>query len=175
MDKYALEVKLAAVEDYLSGVSGYKIVAARHHVEVSSLRVWIRSYRAHGIDGLKKKRRSVYSVEFKLTVLQRIQADELSYRQAAALFDIRRFDMIGHWKRQYDEGGVEALSQGMEREKKTMTKQSDPESEAESYDDEHRTRQQLLDELNLLRMENAYLKKLEALAQEKKQATRRKK
>ncbi len=31
--------------------------------------------------------------------------DELSYRQVAALFDIRNFNIIGNWEHAYDEGG----------------------------------------------------------------------
>lgn len=44
-----------------------------------------------------------------------------------------------------------------------------------SPDGDTRTRQALLEELNYLRMENAYLKKLEALAQAQQQAAQRKK
>ncbi|WP_338861713.1 hypothetical protein [Mycetohabitans rhizoxinica] len=51
-----------------------------------------------------------------------------------------------------------------------MTKQLINEPEANLRDDEVRTRQDLLDEWNHLRMENAYLKKLDALVQAKKQA-----
>jgi transposase len=40
-----------------------------------------------------------------------------------------------------------------------------------SPDDEKRTREELLAELNQLRMENAYLKKLRALVQAKQKAT----
>jgi transposase len=107
-------------------------------------------------------------------VLQRLQDDNLSYRQAAALFDIRRFDIIGHWKRRYGEDGVKALALGAAGENRIMKKQPDQKSEPQLSDDQ-RSREQLLDELNYLRMENAYLKKLEALAQAKKQAIQRKK
>ena len=55
-----------------------------------------------------------------------------------------------------------------------MTKQSNQKTKPVSDGDDERSRQELLDELNVLRMENAYLKKLEALAQEM-QATSRKK
>ncbi|MEX3935789.1 IS3 family transposase [Paraburkholderia phymatum] len=139
MAKYTLQTKLSAVEDYCSGQSGLKVVANRHGVDVSSLRQWVASYRARGADGLHEKARSSYSVEFKLAVLQRMQDDELSYRQVAAVFDIRRFDIVGHWKRQYDNGGVEALSWGAAGRKRTMTKQLNQESKAHPRDDEKRS------------------------------------
>lgn len=175
MLKYTLQMKVAAVEDYGTGESGLRAVAQRHKVDVSSLRQWIAGYRTHGIDGLKEKSREFYSAQFKIQVLQRVQREQLSYRQAAALFNIRKFDIIGHWQSQYEEGGIEALSRGPGRRRETMTKQPIGQAEPQSSGDDKSTREQLLDELNHLRMENAYLKKLEALAQEKKQATQRKK
>jgi transposase len=173
MGKYSLQTKLLAVEDYCSGQSGLKAVAHRHNVDVSSLRQWIASYREHGADGLRKKSRNFYSVEFKLAVLKRMQDDDLSCRQAAALFDIRRFDIIGHWKRQYDEGGVQALSWGSSGKHKTMNKQHGQDDEPPARNDDTLTRQQLVNELKRLRMENAYLKKLKALTQASKPTTPR--
>lgn len=174
MAKYTLQAKRLAVEDYCSGQSGLKVVGRRHGVDVSSLRQWVALYRAQGADGLREKNREFYSVEFKLAVLQRIEDDDLSYRQAGALFDIRRHGIIGHWKRRYEEGGLKALSWGA-GQTRPMTEQPSRESEPRSSDDDNRTRQQLLDELNHLRMENAYLKKLDALAQANKQSTLQKK
>jgi hypothetical protein len=40
--------------------------------------------------------RVTYSVKFKLTVLRRMRDERLSYRQAAALFDIRNFILSLH-------------------------------------------------------------------------------
>lgn len=173
MGKYSEQVKLAVVEDYCSDKSGLKDTAQRHGVDVSSLRKWVAAYRVYGAAGIKEKKRAFHSVEFKMTVLQRVREDALSYRQAAALFDIRRFDIIGHWERQYNEGGIDALSCGPTNHRKKMTKPSLPQSAPPSPDDETRTRQELLDTLNYLRMENAYLKKLNALVQAKQAAQKK--
>ena len=175
MGKYTLEKKLVAVRSYCSGELGQKAVAKQYKVDVSSLRQWIAAYRAHGIDGLKAKKRELYSADFKLRVLKRVEEEHLSYRQAAALFDIRKFDIIGHWKRQYEEGGIELLSRGPGRKNRSMTTQPNCKPKLQADNDEKRTREELLEEVNQLRMENAYLKKLEALAQENKQTTLREK
>jgi transposase len=175
MRKYTEQTKLSAVEDYCSGSAGYREVAHRHEVDVSSLRKWIVAYQALGAAGLKPKRKKHYSPEFKLSVLQRMREEELSYRQVAALFDIRKSDIIGEWERRYDEGGLDALSwQPGSGQHKKMTTPSPP-IQLESSDDEARTRDDLLAELNQLRMENAYLKKLDALVQAKERAAQRKK
>jgi transposase len=55
-----------------------------------------------------------------------------------------------------------------------MAKQPDTQSKRKKPppEDKTRTREELLDELQQLRMENAYLKKLEALAQANQQPAR---
>lgn len=173
MGKYSLKKKLAAVKSYCSGELGLRAVAQQHDVDVSSLRQWVAAYRANGIDGLKTKKREFYSTDFKLKVLRQVEDDRLSYRQAAALFDIRKFDIIGHWKRQYEEGGVELLSLGPGRRNRPMTTQSKCTPKLQVDDDDKRTREELLKEVSQLRMENAYLKKLRALTQKDKPTTPR--
>lgn len=96
MGKYTDQVKLAAARDYCAGEGGLKAVARRHGVDISSLRQWIAGYRALGEVGVQTKKRDGFSstAEFKLSVLQRMQAEGLSQRQAAALFNIRRFNVV---------------------------------------------------------------------------------
>ena len=166
MSKYADKEKLAAVKDYLSGDIGFSLVEKRRGIDPSSLRRWIAAFRAHGTAGLKTKGRHQYSTEIRLAVLKRMREDQLSYRQAAAIFDIRNFNIIGRWERQYDEGGLIALSGQSTQCAEAMQRPKTP--RPEPNDDDEQSRQELLDELNLLRMENAYLKKLDALVRANK-------
>jgi len=108
MGKYTEQAKLAAVQDYCSGSAGLRDVAHRHNVDFSSLRQWVAAYQVHGVAGLKEKKLQRYSNDFKLSVLNRMREEQLSYRQTAALFDIRKFDIIGLWERRF-EGGFDAL------------------------------------------------------------------
>ncbi|CCD29653.1 Transposase IS3/IS150 family protein [Candidatus Glomeribacter gigasporarum BEG34] len=170
MGKYTEQTKLTATEDYCGGHSSLKTVARRHSVDISSLRKWVAVYKMHGATALKTKEKKCHSVEFKLSVLKRVRDEGLSLRQAAALFDIPRFDMIGHWERQYREGGLDALSWGSHSCHNRMKKNQSPEATFQSSKNDARSREELLEELNFFRMENADLKKLEALAQTKKQA-----
>ena len=177
MGKYSDQTKVAAARDYCRGHLGLREVARRHGVNVASLRQWAGVYRVHGIAGLQSRQRKAYSVEFKLSVLRRMRSERLSGRQAAALFNIPRHDMIGLWQRAYDEGGIAALYPLRSIRHLVMKKQADKQSKAKRPPpvDEARTREDLLDELQQLRMENAYLKKLEALAQANQQSPRGKK
>lgn len=115
MGKYTEQAKLAAVQDYCSGSAGLRDVAHRHNVDFSSLRQWVAAYQVHGAAGLKQKKLQRYSSDFKLSVLKRMREEQLSYRQTAALFDIRKFDIIGLWERRYDEGGFDALTKQPDR------------------------------------------------------------
>jgi transposase len=70
LGKYTEQAKLAAADDYCTGQLGLKVVAQHHGVNVTSLRKWAALYRTHGAAGVLEKRRSPYSVEFKLKALQ---------------------------------------------------------------------------------------------------------
>ena len=116
----------------------------------------------------------MYGIEFKLAVLQRIRNEGLSYRQAAAVFDIRHFNIIGAWERAYDRDGVDGLIPYGATRHKTMNKAPPPQAVSQPCDDEMRTRQELLVELNTLRLENAYLKKVDALVRTQAKSAQKK-
>jgi transposase len=161
MSKYSAKFKQSVVKDYLSGKrGGSREVAHRHGVDHGAVRRWAAAWRAHGDAALKKKY-SQYDAPFKLKVLQLMQARTLSCREAAAVFDIRNPTVIGRWKRQYDWRGIQAIEP---RPRGRPVKQPKPSAPPDpSSSDETRTKEELLKELNYLRMENAYLKKLDAL------------
>lgn len=167
MGKYTDQAKLAAVVDYCSGESGLKSVASRHDVDVSMLRQWVAAYRALGEAGVQTKKRTFYSYtpEFKLSVLRRMWKDGLSRRQAAALFDIRCFNVIGAWEIKYNRGGLDALKAAPTGPRKKMPDTSPVTDQGKRRDPEP-DRHATLDELGRLRAENAYLKKLSALVRE---------
>ncbi|OEZ57050.1 transposase [Duganella sp. HH105] len=175
MAKYSEQFKLAVVQQYLEGAGGYQAVANGHQVKRTAVRRWVDLFKAHGKAGLAKKF-SHYDAQFRLAVLKHMWANELSYRQVANVFNIRSTGCIGQWERCYHSGGIDALTPRKRGKPKKMPdfQTSQPQLPA---DDETRTREELLAEVNHLRMENAYLKKLRALVQSQKQqrATLRKK
>ena len=75
------------------------------------IRTWVSYYRLHGIEGLRPKR-SACSAQFKLLVLAHQDREQLSSRQVAAVYGIRNPNQVGVWRRNLDEGGVEALGTG---------------------------------------------------------------
>lgn len=163
MQKYSEELKLAAIHAYRRGQLGWKAVAKLHNVGPSSLRKWVAAYEVHGIDGIRRKTVRGYSAAFKLEVLQRMRDEALSYRQVAALFNIRKFNIIGTWMKAYERDGHTGLSSRKTNRSKQLKKRPDPKPEVTSQNDDKLSREELLAEVNSLRMENAYLKKLDAL------------
>jgi transposase len=174
MAKYSEQFKLAVVQDYLSDRSdGYRAVARRHGLTSHAVvERWVAAFQLHGGAGLGKKF-SQYSAEYKLSVLQHMWDNHLSMNQTAAEFDIRSYAMVGMWERAYRDGGIEALASRPRGKPKSMaTPAPEPGS---SPEDEKRSREELLAEVNQLRMELAYLKKLDALVRARpKQAPKKK-
>lgn len=165
MYKYSEQQKLDAVEAYRSGELGLRATAALHNVDVASLRKWIAAYEALGVVGIQRKRRQTYDLHFKLQVVQRVKSDQLSYRQAGALFNVRRFDTIAEWERAYDKDGIAGLMPHQSGRPQRKVPGLAPDPLPVSEDAETPSRQELLEELEALRTENAYLKKAKALVQ----------
>jgi transposase len=173
MAKHSEQLKLELVKRYLGGDGGMRVLAHQHGVSRTVLRRWVAAYRQHGRDGLRRKREH-YDAQFKMSVLVHMWKKGLSREQVAAVFDIRSPGGIAKWEYQYHEGGIDALKPRTRGRRKTMNPPVPEKTAPDSAPDE-RTREQLLKENEYLRAEVAYLKKLDALLQAKKQAAQKKK
>jgi transposase len=173
MAKYDKQFKLKVVKQYLAGKDGSKRLGQAYGLAHSVIEQWVAGYRQHGVAALTKKH-THYDASFKMTVLHRMWRQELSCRQVAALFDIRNPSAVRVWERQYHAGGVGALAPKPRGRPKTMADPLPPNADDPSAPDDGRSRKELLKELEYLRAENAYLKKLDALIQAKKAATQKK-
>jgi len=158
MGKFSLEEKYQAVQAYLSGKESYRDIGRRIGANHKAIVKWVALYEAHGMDGLIK-RYTGYTAEFKMDVLNFMSESGTSLLETAAIYNISAPTTILQWKRTLEEHGADALKPkkkgrpSMKEEKKP----SAPEGSAEA----------LQAEIERLRMENAYLKKLNALVQSK--------
>lgn len=109
--------------------------------------------------GSGKKYRK-YSTEYKLEVIQWKETEKASYRQTQIKYGIPSNETIKEWEQKYSEGGLEGLKEDG-RKKKTPRERGKAEAGSQEA---------LLQELEYLRAENAYLKKLRALVQEEEEA-----
>ena len=165
MSKYTAQFKLSAITAFLERGRGFRRIAAQFQMDPTLLRRWVEAYRLHGEASLSSAGQR-HSALFKFSVLQRMWRDSLSFRRAAALFNLGDSTQVGRWQQQYYSGGIEALESGKKEPSTAMPKPpAKPRKSAAPItapEPEHKT---LLDELNYLRMENAYLKKLGELGE----------
>lgn len=173
MAKYDEQFKLSVVQSYAQGTHGYRSVARRYGLPHATVERWVAVYRQHGLSGLSKKF-SHYSAEFKLAVLRRMQQEDLSATQAIALFNIRGgAGVITAWQGRYHKQGLAGLQPKPRGRPKKMIDPKPPKPVAPLPDDA-RSREDLVEEVQSLRAEVAYLKKLRALRQAKEQAAQKK-
>jgi transposase len=166
MKKYSTEFKLKVVQGFLAGNGGAKLLARQWSLPEEKIRTWVSHYRLHGIDGLRPKR-SVYSVQFKLLVLSHQDREQLSSRQVAAIYDIRNSNQVVVWRRNLDQGGVEALGSKKQGRPNMKQERRCPALPTPVVSD---SAQALLEENERLRAEVAYLKKLHAVIRSKRSA-----
>ena len=167
--KYSNEFKLKVVEDYLSGKSGgIRLLQHKYGVPHSMIERWIRLYELHGVEGICNSS-GTYSGDFKIHVIEYMHANGLSLTEAANIFCIPSRTTVAKWERIYYEEGPDALLEER-RGRKDMGKKksSKPKKNVNENED-------LLAEVQRLRMENEYLKKLNALVLEREKAEQKKK
>ena len=90
------------------GDGGAKLLARRWIVQEEKIRTSFSHYRLYGIDGLRPKR-SVCSAQFKLQVLSHQDCEQLLAVRWRWAYDIRNPNQVVVWRRNLEEGGVEAL------------------------------------------------------------------
>ncbi|WP_243488501.1 IS3 family transposase [Massilia violaceinigra] len=170
MTKHTTAFKLRIVKQYVPGLMGYKEVGRINNVGYGQVRRWVLFHRYHGKAGLEPRKSVQYSADEKLEVLRYMWAHKLSYLETAAKFNIRAQGCVGVWERDFREGGIVPLirkPRGRPKRMADLPKEAVPIS---VQSDVTRSREELLVELNQLRMEVAVLKKRRALAQAAEQA-----
>ena len=114
-------------------------------------------YLANGVifmpKGVPNKR---YTAEFKQKVVETMQQEKLSYKEAARVFEVDGHDRIQSWERIYLTEGPEGLAV----ERRGRGSKGRPRKLAKEVEED------LLAEVQRLRAENAYLKNLQALVLE---------
>ena len=168
MAKYSQEFKLEVVQYYLSGF-GKTSVGKRFNVHPNDVVKWVSAFQHHGVLALKHKNtKTVFSVEFKMTVVEKILNDGITFSEAMQEFNLRDKAIIANWLRRYKENGIEGLKPKPKGRPKRMPKPQRPRIKT-SQEDRDKTQEQLLDEIAYLRTEVAYLKKRRALIQKHKE------
>ena len=161
--KYSTELKLEIVLRYLNGTEAITRLAKEYCVFKSDIQKWRDAYLEHGIEGLCTTN-GTYSGDFKVSVVEYMHNTGTSIRQTAAHFNIPSYPTVSSWEKIYNEQGKEALyKETRGRASKMGVKKANSKKKSTE------TNEDLLAEVKRLRMENEYLKKLNALIQERKE------
>ena len=162
MSKYSHEFKLEVVKYCIEEHYGAKTAAKHFSIPAySTIEKWIRKYKEHGEKGLFKNLKSSYSGEFKKNVVEYMHNNHLSATQTAIHFNLGSIDQVIRWERIYYEEGPQVLYEDRRGRPRKMN--SKPRKKKLSKEIE----EDLIAENQRLRMENEYLKKLNALVQER--------
>lgn len=162
MSKYSDEFKLKVVKYCIEEKHSRSGAAKEFNIPSSTIvKEWIKKYKEHGVKGLIKQQKSSYSGEFKQNVIEYMHNNHLSLTETAIKFNLGNNNVVGKWERIYYEEGPQALYEERRGRKKNMS--SKPRKKKLSKE----VQEDLIAEVQRLRMENAYLKKLQALVQER--------
>lgn len=160
MSKYLSEFKLKVIEDMMSSKESIYGIARKYNLNESIVRRWFRRYELQGAKGLLRNNHT-YDGNFKLNVVKYMHKNHLSLSETAIHFNLSGDVIVGKWERIYYEEGPQALFE--ERRGRSKNMSSKPRKKKLSKEVE----EDLIAENQRLRMENAYLKKLQALVQER--------
>lgn len=120
-------------------------------------------YSNHGVDGLFLKN-GPYSIDFKMSALRDILENNLSLSAPAVKFKVSP-SVISNWRNWHKKTGISGLTKPRGRPpKNAMSKKTSPKRPLTT---EQELELELEEENAYLRAENAYLKKLRALVEER--------
>ena len=160
MTKYSSEFKLKVVkyclEEHHSNIDAEKCFGANHE----EIRKWVKKYQEHGTIGLIKNNQK-YDGKFKQNVVEYMHRNHLSLAKTCVKFNLGNHNIVGKWERIYYEEGPQALY----KERRGRSKNVNSKPKNKKLDKE--IEKDLIAEVQHLRMENEYLKKLNTLVQER--------
>ncbi|WP_156178230.1 IS3 family transposase [Bacillus sp. SA1-12] len=156
MAKFTFEDKLWAVKEYEKGSLSYRDIANKLGTHHKSIQKWVNLYVEYGEDSLRKSYTN-YSAAFKMKVLKYMDDNWASLNDTAVKFKIPDPSTISAWRRAVDTEGAEALLP-KKKVRPPMTK------DRKKNDLTNETNESLIQEVERLRMENAYPKKVECLS-----------
>ena len=184
--KLSLEEKYEIIRLYNEQRLSLHQIAKKYNVMYSLIYTLINRYKCHGISSLKHPSNSrKYSADFKLMIIKEVYEGK-SKTSLAAEYNLPGPGTIVSWMHKYEELGYNGLiskrkgrpkrNMNPEKEEKIKVDNSSPLTDSERAEFEELKRQYsiLKKEKELSDMENEFLKKLDALVQERLKRERKK-
>jgi transposase len=165
MAKFTADEKIHIVLRYLNGNESYREIGKEIGIRGTVILNWVNQYKQNGVEAFLKQYTN-YTQRFKLDVLNFMVENGTSLFETAAIFNIPAPSTISVWKKQLETQGIDAL-QSKKKGRPFMKKESNKQSKqilAEGSIEALEAR------IKQLEMENEYLKKLNALVQNKEKS-----
>ena len=160
--RYSKELKLAAVNDYLSGHDSLNKIIQKYNISSTAvLRKWIKKYNSHReLNDAGKGMTNSMTSRRKTTLEERIQIvnyciqHQKNYQLTAESYEVS-YQQVYQWVKKFEANGEEALQdkRGRKKEEYELTAEEKFKLEMKRLERENER----------LRAENAFLKKLEEL------------
>ena len=162
MAKYSKEFKLKVVKYCIENYhTSYEAAKKFNIPSPTPIKHWIGKYNEHGEIGIEKNKKASYDGKYKQNVVEYMHENHLSCQEAAVHFNLAGDYVVSKWERIYYEEGPQGLY--IERRGRSKNMSSKPRKKNLNKEVE----EDLIAENQRLRMENEYLKKLNALVQER--------
>jgi transposase len=161
LQSYSTELKLRAVKDFLEGgLSQYQIIDKYKIASTRQLFNWIKKYNGHSsLKAYKGEAKAMTqgrstTWQERIEIVQYCQTNQHDYQKTAGQFQVS-YQQVYQWVKKFEDGGQDALKDGRGRKKA-------PEELTEA-DQQNLKMKKMEYEIERLRAENAFLKKLEEL------------
>ena len=162
MSKYSNEFKLKVVKYYLEEKHSYRECCKEFNIpDLKPIREWVHKYEMYGAEGLMRQSKASYDGKYKQNVVEFMHSNHLSATETANHFRLGGASIVLKWERIYYEEGPHGLNIERRGRSKNMSSKSQKEKMNKKVEED------LIAENQRLRMENEYLKKLNALVQER--------
>ncbi|MFC0216754.1 IS3 family transposase, partial [Paenibacillus chartarius] len=163
---YSAELKLQAVRDHLEGgLSQYEVIAKYRIASTTQLINWIKKYNGHSsLKAYKGEPRAMTkgrttTWQERIDIVHHCLANQHNYHKTAGEFQVS-YQQVYQWVKKFEDGGPDALQDGRGRKKA-------PEELTEA--ERHKLELKKMEyEMERLRAENAFLKKLPGIPKEAK-------
>ncbi|WP_210443925.1 helix-turn-helix domain-containing protein [Vibrio crassostreae] len=167
MSKYSRELKCIIAKQCLGGASS-RDLAKQYSISSRQIRYWAQVFAIHGTDSFLPTKHAA-SAQTKRKALNLMWTNEWSLTHTSAVLNLSSPGILSVWLKRFNELGIKGLKM---RHKGSPSMKQQPQRTTKP--DNEMTLEELKEELVYLRTENAVLKKLEELEQEKNRRTKKK-
>ncbi|MFA0037347.1 helix-turn-helix domain-containing protein [Vibrio chagasii] len=167
MSKYSRELKCIIAKQYLDGTSS-RYLAKQYSIPSRQIRYWAQVFAIHGANSFLSTKHAATAQE-KRKALNLMWTNDWSLTHTSAILNLSSPGILSVWLKRFNELGIKGLKM---RQKGRPSMKQYPQRTTKP--DDEMTLEELKEELVYLRTENAVLKKLEELEQEKNRRTKKK-